>query len=321
MRSAMVFFALLPAGDLPAQVSQTTTFERRVEITATAPGAAQTGAFGLLAAGAALEGKVVKGAPYSAQGVTETVRVLADGTRIVQRSFFRVFRDKEGRTRHEYTLGAAGEGAPAGDAPATITIYDPVAGAVYLLNPADKTARRVKVSIEEQVSSSGEAGEKRSGEVIERDVTIPAPAMSAWFERRLPGPGGTESTFFGGAFGGERMIVLGPDAQQESLGERTIEGVLARGTRITHTIPAGRIGNDRPITIVHERWHSPELDVTLLSETKNPLSGDVTFRLGGLQRGEPSPSLFEIPPDYQVQESGIIQRRLRVIDETGRQKR
>lgn len=311
MKQALAALAILLAGRLPAQVSQSTTFERRVEITAGSPGALHW-----LAAGPAFEGKVVKGAPYSAQAVMESVRVLADGTRIVQKSLSKVFRDKEGRTRREYTPGSAGQSGAAGDALMTVVIHDPAAGAVYVLNPADKTARRIRVSIDEQVTSSSGAGDLRSAQVVEREVIIPAPAVSAWFERRTLGPGGTENVFFGGAFGGERLLAAGPDAKEESLGERTIEGVLARGTRVTQTIPTGRIGNDRPITVVQERWRSPELDVTVLSETRDPLAADVTYRLTGIQRGDPPRSLFEIPADYKVEESGVIQRKLRVIEQS-----
>lgn len=321
MRARLVVPAILLAGGLPAQVSQTTTFERRLEITASSAGAGPTGALHWLMAGPAFEGKVVKGVPYSAQAVTESVRVLADGTRIVQKTISKVFRDKEGRTRREYTPESAGESGAAGSAITTVVIHDPVAGAVYLLNPADKTARRIRVSIDEQISSPGGAGEKREAQVIEREVIIPAPAVSAWFERRMAGPGGTESVLFGGAFGGERLLPAGPDAQEESLGERTIEGLLVRGTRVTQTIPTGRIGNDRLIAIVQERWRSPELDVTVLSETRDPLAADVTCRLTGIQRGDPPPSLFEIPPDYKIEDSGVIQRKLRVIEQAAPPKR
>lgn len=319
MKTFAAFSALLLAGGLPAQVSQTTTFERQVQVT-TAGSPPEAGTFRFVAAGAALEGKVVKGAPYSAQGITETVRVLADGTRIVQKSTSKVYRDSDGRTRREHTLGTIGEWTSAGSAPTTITIHDPVAGAIYLLNPAEKTARKIRVSVEAQVVSQSGGGQKREEEVV-RNVLLPAPAMAAWFERRQSGEGRGEGTFFGGAFPGERVMLLGPDAKEESLGQRTVEGVLAQGTRVTNTIPAGRIGNDRPITIVHERWHSPELDVTILTESKDPMSGDVTYRLTNIQRGDPPASLFEVPPDYKVDEGGSIQRRLRLVEQTESEKR
>ena len=50
------------------------------------------------------------------------------------------------------------------------------------------------------------------------------------------------------------------EADQEtvttSLGTQTIGGVTAEGTRYTRTIPAGQIGNAKPIVIVTERWYS-----------------------------------------------------------------
>ncbi len=49
-------------------------------------------------------GKLVKGAPYSAQAVTESVQTLTDGNRIVNKSAAAVYRDSEGRTRREQTL-------------------------------------------------------------------------------------------------------------------------------------------------------------------------------------------------------------------------
>src|SRR5690606_5706323 len=59
----------------------------------------------------------VTGKPYSAEAVTETVQVLADGNRIVNTHRARVYRDSEGRTRREQTL--AGPSATAGGEPVT----------------------------------------------------------------------------------------------------------------------------------------------------------------------------------------------------------
>jgi hypothetical protein len=42
----------------------------------------------------------------------------------------------------------------------------------------------------------------------------------------------------------------------QSLGTQTINGVSAQGTRTTRTIPAGEMGNEKPIVIVTERWYS-----------------------------------------------------------------
>ena len=89
------------------------------------------------------DGKLVKGAPYSAQGVTETTQTLGDGNRIVNKSTTSVYRDSEGRTRREYTLQAIGPFANSGEPPQTISINDPVAGVNYALDPRSKVAHKM----------------------------------------------------------------------------------------------------------------------------------------------------------------------------------
>src|SRR5215831_13389401 len=69
-----------------------------------------------------LEPSVVKGAPYSADVVNESIQVLSDGNRIVHRSTSRVYRDGEGRTRRE-------EDRPSGSP--SVVISDPVAGSSW----------------------------------------------------------------------------------------------------------------------------------------------------------------------------------------------
>ncbi len=99
--------------------------------------------FSLLSGEMRFGGRIVKGAPYSATVVTEMVQTLSDGTRITRKTTAAVYRDSEGRTRHEQTLSAIGPFAAAGEAPQLIFINDPVAGIQYVLDPRDRTARRV----------------------------------------------------------------------------------------------------------------------------------------------------------------------------------
>jgi hypothetical protein len=89
---------------------------------------------------------------------------------------------------------------------------------------------------------------------------------------------------------------------RESLGKRTIEGVEAEGTRTTFTIPAGQIGNERPIEIVSEQWYSPELQTMVMTRRSDPRMGETTYKLTRIDRTEPMRSLFEVPPDYTVKE-------------------
>ena len=89
------------------------------------------------------DSKVVKGAPYSAESVTESVQVLADGNRITHTSKASLYRDNEGRTRRDQTLNHIGPWATSDEPAQTIFINDPVAGAHYILNPRTRTAQKM----------------------------------------------------------------------------------------------------------------------------------------------------------------------------------
>ena len=117
---------------------------------------------------------------------------------------------------------------------------------------------------------------------------------------RVPGipPPGEEGAHFE-FFGSSKA-----EAKTEKLEARNVEGVQAEGTRITTTIPAGDIGNEQPIQIVDERWYSPELQVVVMTRHSDPRFGETTYRLTSIQRGEPSPALFQVPSDYAVKEGG-----------------
>src|SRR5215213_8433937 len=87
-------------------------------------------------------GKIVKGAPYSAESVTETIQTLSDGNRIVNKMTSTVYRDSEGRTRREQTLKGFGP-LGAGEEPLQmIFINDPVAGVTYSLDARSRTAHK-----------------------------------------------------------------------------------------------------------------------------------------------------------------------------------
>lgn len=75
-------------------------------------------------------GRTVKGAPYSAEVVTETNQALADGNVISKRTTSRVFRDAEGRTRQELSEGRT----------PSVFISDPVAHKHVILKPSEKSA-------------------------------------------------------------------------------------------------------------------------------------------------------------------------------------
>src|SRR5260370_7131330 len=88
--------------------------------------------------------------------------------------------------------------------------------------------------------------------------------------------------------------------KKEDLGTKTIAGVSAQGTRVTHTIPAGQIGNEKAITMVSEHWYSNDLQIMVMSKRSDPRFGDTTYTLPNIQPQEPAASLFAVPSDYTV---------------------
>ncbi len=120
--------------------------------------------------------------------------------------------------------------------------------------------------------------------------------------RKLPGPHSGEA-WKGGPHGPEGDK-SNTGVTTESLGTQTINGVSAQGTRLTRTIPAGQIGNDKPIVIVSERWYSPDLQVVVKSTHTDPRFGTETYSLTNVQRTEPAASLFAVPSDFTIKEGG-----------------
>ncbi len=107
-----------------------------------------------------------------------------------------------------------------------------------------------------------------------------------------PGPLGPMTSF---AFGDSKY-----DTRTEELGTRDFDGVQAEGTRRVTTIPAGAIGNERPIETVYERWYSKDLQIVVMSKHSDPRFGEQTYRLTNIVRAEPDPALFNVPNGYKI---------------------
>jgi hypothetical protein len=238
----------------------------------------------------------VKDAPYSAEAVNEVVQTLADGNRITRSSTTAIYRDTAGRTRREQGLAIIGPLMATTELAKQVTITDPEKGVTYVLNPEARTARKLPVPSFGAAFNAGPGAPPiplpptQSGDVLFYESTFEAP---------VPPPGGgvdVSRTVLAQRFTGPSPAV------SESLGTQMIEGVLAEGTRSTTTIPAGQIGNERPIEIVSERWFSPELRVLVLSKQSDPRFGETIYRLSNIVLGNPEPSLFEVPSDFQIME-------------------
>ncbi len=104
----------------------------------------------------------------------------------------------------------------------------------------------------------------------------------------------------------QRKIAESQEVHRENdagyLGSKTINGVMAEGTRSTRTIPAGEEGNVLPLDVVHEEWRSNQLGVLLLVIDDDPRRGKTTLEYEELTLGEPDPALFAPPAGYEVKE-------------------
>jgi hypothetical protein len=229
-------------------------------------------------------GKPVKGAPYSAEIISESIQTLSDGNHITHKSNSAIYRDSEGRTRREQNFANLGGLAAEDESMKIIFINDPVAGINYILHP-NKTANRIMIG-KSHINALALEGKPGSGvEVSAEAVSTDARQFHA--EKKIIRHEGSSSF---------------ENSKKESLGTQNIEGVKAEGSRVTIVIPAGEIGNELPITIVSETWYSPELQTVVVSKNSDPRMGDNSYRLTNINRNEPARSLFEVPADYKIEE-------------------
>jgi hypothetical protein len=254
-------------------------------------------------------GKVVKGAPYSAEAVTETIQTLGDGNRIINRITSMLYRDGEGRTRREQSLKGLGIFG-AGDEPMqTVFINDPVAGVTYSLDSRSHIAHK---SVPFTFEFSGKKGEQFEFRVAPGTAgaaggsVIMAAPLAAMPGTRAAHPPTDQFTVRTEAGAAETFVFRSKpnnaNEVKQDLGKENIEGVEAEGTRTTVTIPAGEIGNERAIEIVSERWYSPELQLVVMTRHSDPRTGETTYKLTNINRAEPVKSLFEVPSDYTIKE-------------------
>ena len=234
----------------------------------------------------------IASAPFSADATTEFSQMLSDGNRIERRFSTSLARDGKGRTRSEQDVAMLGPlvvlqkgmnwsthtfsttpGQQEPEAPRFTVITDPVDSVTYTLDERMKEARRspAKITVHSVQLNAQSIELKKVADKLEM----------------VARQGATTNT----------LIV-------EPLGTRQIEGVIAEGTRMTTTIPAGQIGNLNPINLVTERWFSKDLQMAVLITRRDPRSGDTVYRLTNIVRSEPPPDLFTVPSDYRIVDMG-----------------
>jgi hypothetical protein len=94
------------------------------------------------------------------------------------------------------------------------------------------------------------------------------------------------------------QVTTGGNSQD--LGVTTLNGMQARGTRVTREVPAPASGTGKTVTVTDEIWYSEELHMNLMEEHTDVRGGKQTVAILSIKRDEPPPSLFEVPTGYKI---------------------
>jgi hypothetical protein len=218
-------------------------------------------ALGFVGFEAGFAGKTVTGSPFTAEFSTETTETLPDGNHIDNKTTGKFARDGQGRTRRELTLSSIGGYSTAGNG------GGPARG-IVINDPVAGVAYVLNENRKEA-----------------RKLNLPKNPFRGLGANVAP-----RTTDRSNA----------PNVTTQSLGTQLIGGIAAEGTRTVRTIPAGQIGNEKPIEVSVERWYSSDLQMDVLIKRNDPRGGTTVFQVSNVVRSEPDSALFQPPSDYTV---------------------
>jgi hypothetical protein len=219
------------------------------------------------------QGRIRPIEPYTANQKTTTVQILANGTTITRETIAKEARDSSGRTFHESVFDF-----PTGDVEtgkqSMFNVFDPVN----------------HISINWSTQSK-----------VANVFHMPEPAQMRQAQTRSSPA--RPSQWTGLVYGAIPPTPAAPlQPIREDLGTKNINGLEAKGNRMTTTYPVGRVGNDQPFTVTHETWVSEELMLAVMQIDDDPRTGVRTMELTDIERGEPDPALFQVPEGYTVKD-------------------
>ena len=207
--------------------------------------------------------------------MTQSTTTFSDGNRIVRTNSVRYFRDGQGRTRVERGIGGDGAGNVA-QSNFMIFITDPVAGELYLVRPQNKSVDAVKMTPQLAAAQA---------------------AVHTPLDGQIP------FALLGMNMGIGASLSTEAATTETSLGQKTVNGVTATGTRVVRTFPPGVLGNEKPITSTVEEWFSPDLGVPVQVTQKSSIGGEISLNLTQVVHGEPDSTLFAPPAGYTVRQA------------------
>jgi hypothetical protein len=213
--------------------------------------------------------------PFTVTLTEKSVQPLANGGNITHESTTKLARDSNGRVYEEVHRTIATRENSTPHEVVSYHVHDPVANTETSWSSETKTATVFHRPANSAAQSRFAGGPTRPVEDASQTATQTA-----------TGPRAADR----------------PDVQREDLGSRTIAGVAAQGTRMTHVIPAGRQGNDVPLTSTRETWRSTDYGIILSSTESDPRFGTSERTATAFQAGEPSAALFRAPEGYAVKD-------------------
>jgi hypothetical protein len=208
--------------------------------------------------------------PFSATELRHTRQTLADGTNVDHSETSAFYRDAQGRMRSESAR--------------RVLIYDPVGGFTYNLDLPNRIYE--KYPLRPGIGSTSIAVVGDSTWVKSANGTGPHMPVES-----VP-PG---SRPFHGEAASQPVT--------EDLPVQNVNGIAARGSRITITIPAGTFGNDRDVKVVNERWYSDVLQVLVKTINSDPRFGVTTYDLTNIVQAPPDSGLFQVPAGFRPRAS------------------
>jgi len=209
--------------------------------------------------------------PFSAIEVRHSQQTLADGSHIDHDDKSRFYRDTQGRMRVE---GAN-----------VIVLFDPTINTTYTIHLQEKNYEQTPAVYRDTERSY--------------PTKIVTDGSSGYISATYPG-GPLENDIRHFSWGPNIPYRFQPTSHVETvqLGAQNINGIVCKGTRVTLTIPAHAVGNDRELHVVNTRWYSDDLMVLVQSSNKDPRFGDSTYELKEIKRAEPDSSLFKLPEGF-----------------------
>jgi hypothetical protein len=207
----------------------------------------------------------VPGYPITGTVDAENTRTDSHGKTLIARFRSKIYRDSNGRTRLEWDMSPLDE--PPKPGWFMIDIYD----------PTTRTSIRLQPSIKAASKSHFPAPNEKLQQVCK----------GSDFSKIHPK---------------DRAQMAIPQVSQKEFAHDVVDGMVVRHGRESLELSPNSSGKRSGYARVTDYWFSQELQAFVLVKRSGPGKSQHTVKLSDINRAEPDPSLFTVPPGYQVSE-------------------